>query len=166
MKKYLSTALVVSMACMLLCAGCTSHPRLKVSTLSSDDSLRKHASEVWSIEKPAELTEPDRRRAAIVDFAIEYATHEGADLGAGLKLALPTVLYHSFVESMRELGSDPIALSQVTQSAAYEKLEGVHYAAAHLAADTFERQGPAQSAQSRNIRRQIHELLAELNSAP
>ena len=84
--------------------------------------------------------------------------HAECQFELAVSLALMGQIKEATIRYRKSIALDAKFLSEVPQKK--------FVAAAHLAADTFERQGPAQSAQSRNIRRQIHELLAELNSAP
>lgn len=86
--------------------------------------------EFWRIESsiPSADVGPRRPgdvvRLAIAEFTVEYVG-EDADVGTGLKLALPDVLYDALVSLLPDLSRDAVAVETVTQAASYARLNGM-----------------------------------------
>jgi hypothetical protein len=88
------------------------------------------STEFWQIE--TEIAPDDIRpvqpgevlRLAIAEFTVEYVG-EDENFGTGLKLALPDVLYDSFVELLPDLNREAIPAEAVTEAASYARLTGL-----------------------------------------
>jgi hypothetical protein len=121
----------------LAAAGCEapSGP-LAVSAVASRGEMERYAPQFWLNHNVPPIHKSSERKVAIAEFSVEFVTERletsdgktgrpyvraTADFGEGLKMELPSMLYHALQEE-GELNLVPIGT--VAKAAAYQRFQG------------------------------------------